>query len=212
MTPQTVNAYYSPVSNRIVFPAAILQPPFFDFLADDAANYGGIGVVIGHEMTHGFDDEGSQFGPTGNLENWWTDADNANFKARIARIIAQYSDFTVPSGEHVQGGFVAGEAASDLGGSKMAYNALQKVLAAKGRSVDANGFTDEQRFFIAFAQLWASKVTVEYADFQVANDPHPPEQFRVIGTVQNLPEFAQAFGLAADCPMQLPAEKRCQLW
>lgn len=212
MSPQTVNAYYSPQKNQIVFPAAILQPPFFDALADDAANYGGIGVVIGHEMTHGFDDKGSKYDSLGNVQNWWTDEDKAAFAARVQIIIDQFSGFTVSGGKSVNGKLVAGEASSDLGGVRLAYRALQKVLAVTGRQT-ISGFTDEQRFFLGFAQLWAGKATPEYEQMQVATDPHPPGKYRVNGTLAHVPEFAAAFGLSeADCPLLLPADKRCQLW
>lgn len=213
MSPQTVNAYYSPDRNQIVFPAAILQPPFFDPYADDASNYGGIGVVIGHEMTHGFDDEGSKYDAQGNLKNWWTDSDNENFAGRIARIVEQFGSFTVAGGVPVNGKLVAGEAASDLGGVKLALSALRKQLALAGMPMpDPDGFTDEQRFFIAFAQLWAAKSRPEAEALQVKTDPHPPAQFRVNGTLANVGEFADAFALPADAPMMLPEAKRCRLW
>lgn len=212
MFPQTVNAYYSPLKNEIVFPAAILQAPFFDPLADDAANYGGIAVVIGHEMTHGYDDKGSQFDAQGNMRDWWTAGDRAGFEGRIDRIREQYGAFQVAGGEHLQGNLVSGEAAADLGGLKLAYMALMKVLAGKQDEKDATGFTHEQRFFIAFAQIWASKATPEYERMQAANDPHPPGNHRTNGTLANVPEFARAFGLPEGCPMMLPPEKRCELW
>ncbi|MCA9801407.1 MAG: M13 family metallopeptidase [Cyanobacteria bacterium HKST-UBA02] len=212
MTPQTVNAYYSPLRNQIVFPAAILQPPFFDFEADDAANYGGIGVVIGHEITHGFDDKGSKFDAQGNLKMWWTDADRENFEGRMNLIRTQFGNFTVAGGAKVQGDLVCGEAAADLGGVKLAYRALQKALAKTGRQTDSNGYTDEQRFFIAFGQIWASKTTPEYEQFQVTNDPHPPARYRVNGTLAHVSEFVEAFGLDPDCPMMLPEAERCKLW
>lgn len=212
MTPQTINAYYMPPMNEIVFPAAILQPPFFALDADDAANYGAIGAVIGHEMTHGFDDKGSQFDAQGNLRNWWTDADRAAFDSRIKLIKALYGSFSVSGDKHLLPDLVSGEAAADLGGVKLAYLALQKSLETKPRTTDANGFTDEQRFFLAFAQIWATKARDEYEQMQVTTDPHPPGRFRVNGTVCNLPEFAKAFGLADDAPIMLPAEKRADLW
>lgn len=212
MLPQTVNAQYAPMKNKITFPAAILQPPFFDPFADDASNYGGIVVVIGHEVTHGFDDSGARYDELGNLKNWWTEEDLKLFRKQIDLIIEQFSGFTVVGGEHVNGKLVVGEAAADLGGLKLAYRALQKTLAETGRKTDANGFTDEQRFFIAFAQLWAIKIRDEAAVLQVKTDPHPPAQFRVNGTLAHVPEFAQAFGLSADCPIMLPAAKQAQLW
>ncbi len=212
MTPQTINAYYMPPMNEIVFPAAILQVPFFDLAADDATNYGAIGAVIGHEMTHGFDDKGSQYDAQGNLRNWWTDADRAAFDARIKLIKALYGSFSVSGDKHLLPDLVSGEAAADLGGLKLAYLALQKSLETKPRVTDDNGFTDEQRFFLSFAQIWATKARDEYEQMQVTTDPHPPGRFRVNGTVCNLPEFAKAFGLPDDAPIMLPADKRCDLW
>ena len=212
MTPQTVNAYYSPQLNQIVFPAGILQAPFFDFEADDAANYGGIGVVIGHEMTHGFDDSGARFDALGNLKRWWTEADFAEFLKRTQLIIDQFSGFVADSGRALNGKLVSGEAAADLGGINLAYAALQKALAKSGRKTIA-GFTDEQRYFLSFAQLWAIVMTPEYADTQALSDPHPAGKFRVNGTLAHVPEFAKAFGMTEDnCPLLLPADKRCKLW
>jgi predicted metalloendopeptidase len=211
MTPPTVNAYYSPQMNRIVFPAGILQAPFFDLLADDATNYGGIGVVIGHEMTHGFDDSGAKFDAEGNVKMWWTADDFKAFEERTAKIIEQFGGFTSQNGLKLNGKFVSGEAASDLGGIKLAYRALQKVLAATGRKT-IEGFTDEQRFFLSFAQIWASVNTAEYEDYRVKADPHPMERYRVNGTLAHVAEFPKAFGLPDDCPMMLPPEKRCHVW
>lgn len=212
MTPQTVNAYYSPQLNQIVFPAGILQAPFFDFEADDAANYGGIAVVIGHEMTHGFDDSGARFDAKGNLNMWWTDADFAEFLKRAQIIIDQFGQFKAGSGRSLNGKNVSGEAAADLGGINLAYVALQKALAKNGRQT-VDGFTDEQRYFLAFAQLWAIVMTPEYEDQQALDDPHPAGKFRVNGTLAHVPEFAAAFGLSEEnCPLLLPVEKRCQLW
>lgn len=212
MTPHTVNAYYSPQKNQNVFPAGILQAPFFDFEADDAANYGGIAVVIGHEMTHGFDDSGARFDGKGNLNMWWTEADFAEFLKRVQLIIDQFGSFKASSGRALNGKNVSGEAAADLGGISLAYRALQKALAANGRKT-INGFTDEQRFFISFAQLWAIVMTPEYEDQQTLEDPHPAGKFRVNGTLAHVPEFAAAFGMKEEeCPLLLPAGKRCQLW
>jgi predicted metalloendopeptidase len=212
MTPQTVNAYYSPQLNQIVFPAGILQPPFFDFEADDAANYGGIGVVIGHEMTHGFDDSGARFDAAGNLKMWWTPADFEEFLKRTQLIIDQFSGFVADSGRSLNGKLVSGEAGADLGGINLAYAALQKQLAKSGRKT-IGGFTDEQRYFLGFAQLWAIVMTPQYADQQALSDPHPAGKFRVNGTLAHVPEFAAAFGMTEEnCPMLLPADKRCKLW
>lgn len=211
MSAQTVNAYYSPQMNDIGFPAGILQPPFFDFEADDAANYGAIAAVIGHEKTHGYDDKGSKFDAQGNLKNWWTDDDRAKFMERIGRIITQYGGFKSQTGKPLNGKLVAGEAASDLGGLVIAYRALQKVLDKTGRRT-IGGFTDEQRFFIAFGQLWASKSTPEYEDRLVTDNPHPPARYRANGTVAHMREFRAAFNLPDDAPIMLSDDKRCQLW
>ena len=213
MTPQTVNAYYNPPNNEIVFPAAILQPPFFDPKADIAANCGGILVVIGHEMSHGFDDKGSQFDHAGNLVDGWQPEDRARFMVQIERLKTQFSSYSIASGEHLPGGLVVGEAAADLGGARLSYAAMQKLLpAVQDRVAHPSGFNDEQRFFIAFGQIWAGKATPEYEQFQVANDPHPAGQFRTNGTVANLPEFALAFGLPLDAPIMMPEAQRCEIW
>jgi putative endopeptidase len=212
MTPQTVNAYYDPSMNEIVFPAAILQPPFFNMAADDATNYGAIGSVIGHEITHGFDDEGSKFDAQGNMRDWWTKADEDNFNTRIQKIRDQYSQYTIPGGAHVKGPAVSGEATADLGGSKISYGALEKVLGDSPRTPDATGYTPEQRFYLSFAQAFQGKSTDQALQLQVASDPHPPENFRVDGTVGNQPEFAKAFNLPANAPMMIPPDKRAQIW
>jgi putative endopeptidase len=212
MTPQTVNAYYSPQSNRIVFPAAILQDPFFDPEADFAFNCGGILVVIGHEESHGFDDKGCRFDGQGNLRNWFAQGDLEKFMVLIDLLKKQFGTFTVSGGKKVNPHLVAGEAAGDLGGIKLALRVLKKHIAKNGMTVDANGYNDLQRFFISFGQIWASKVTPEYEQQQVATDQHPPAQFRVNGTLAHLSEFAEAFGLPDDCPMMLPRDQRCDLW
>ncbi len=212
MTPQTVNAEFDPLQNQLFFPAAILQPPFFDPNADDATNHGGIVMVIGHEAWHRWDDQGRKFNPQGNLEDWWIEEDSVNFTNQMAHIIEQFNGFTVSGGKHVDGDLVCGEAVADLGGLTLAYRTLQKVLATTGRSTDDNGFTDEQRFFISFAQVWASKARPEYEQLKVLTDPHPPARYRVMGTLAHMPEFIEAFELPADCKMILPVEKRCRLW
>ncbi len=212
MPPQLPNAYYGTLLNEIAFPAAILQPPFFDPDADDAYNYGGIGMVVGHEMTHGFDDKGSLFDARGNLLDWWTAADRTEFERRMDLIRDQYGKFEVADGVKLIGKLVAGEAAADLGGAKLAYLALQKVLKVTGRKTDDNGFTDEQRFFIAIAQIWAAKAQPEYEKLNAVTDPHPPGRYRVSGTLAHMPEFTRAFALPDNCAMMLPPEKRAQLW
>jgi putative endopeptidase len=193
MTPPTVNAYYTASENEIVFPAGILQPPFFDPRADDAVNYGGIGMVIGHELTHGFDDSGRQFDADGNLRDWWTDRDAATYKERAAKIAAQYDGYVVLDGLHVNGKLTLGENIADLGGLKIAYLALKK--AQQGKQVGKiDGFTPEQRYFLAFAQLWRAKFRDEAARVRLATDPHSPPRFRVLGPIYNMPEFFEAFG------------------
>ena len=192
MTPPTVNAYYSPSGNEIVFPAGILQPPFFDPNADDASNYGGIGAVIGHEMTHGFDDQGRQFDGDGNLKDWWTAADKKNFQLRADGVAAQFDQFIAVDDTHVNGHLTLGEDIADLGGVKIAYLAFEKSQIGKPR-VKIGGFTPEQRFFLSYAQIWRTNVRPEALRMSLATDPHAPNKFRVLGPLANLPEFAAAF-------------------
>ena len=197
MSPPTVNAYYSPTTNDINFPAGILQPPFFDPQADDAINYGAIGAVIGHEMTHGFDDKGRQFDAHGNLRDWWTKADAAAFTTRARNIVAQYSAYEPLPGVFINGSLTQGENIADIGGLKIAYLALEKSLRGKPRA-KIDGFTPEQRFFIAFAQVWRAKQRPESLKVSLATDPHSPPQYRVIGALADMPEFRQAFGCPPD--------------
>lgn len=200
MTPPTVNAYYSPSGNEIVFPAGILQPPFFDPKADDASNYGGIGAVIGHEMTHGFDDQGRQFDGNGNLKDWWTAADKKRFQQRADGVAAQFDQFVAVDDAHVNGHLTLGEDIADLGGVKIAYLAFERSQIGKPR-VKIGGFTPEQRFFLAFAQIWRENVRPEALRLSLATDPHAPNKFRVLGPLANLPEFAEAFPCpAGDAP------------
>jgi putative endopeptidase len=212
MTTPTVNAYYSSTMNEIVFPAGILQPPFFDARADDAVNYGGIGAVIGHEMGHGFDDSGSQFDADGNLKNWWTEADRAAYKARTDLIVKQFDGYEALPGEHVNGRLTLGENIGDLGGLTIAYAALQKALAKKGRPSAIDGFTPEQRFFLNWAQVWRMTIRDEALRVRLNTDPHSPGKYRVIGPLSNLPEFYQAFGCSAGAPMVRPPEVRASIW
>jgi predicted metalloendopeptidase len=212
MSPPTVNAYYNPQMNEIVFPAGILQPPFFDFQADDASNYGSMGAIIGHEMTHGFDDEGSQFDAQGNLKNWWTPEDQKNFDARGACIAKQFEGFFVEDKLHENGKLVEGESIADLGGLAIAYAAYQKSLEGKPRPKDIDGFTPEQRFFIAYAQSWAENMRPEYARMLTNVDPHPLPKFRVLGALSNLPVFAKAFDCKAGDAMVRPPADRCEIW
>jgi putative endopeptidase len=211
MSPPTVNAYYNPQINEIVFPAGILQPPFFDAEADDAFNYGGMGSVIGHEMTHGFDDEGSQFDSTGNLANWWTDADKKEFTARAECVIDQFNQFEVEKGLNENGKLVAGESIADLGGLVVAYAAFQKAMEGKPRQT-IDGFTPAQRFFLGYARGWATNMRPELKRLLVNIDPHPLAKFRVNGPLANMPQFAAAFQCKASDAMVREETKRCVIW
>jgi len=210
MTPPTVNARYSPSLNDILFPAGILQPPFFDPQADDALNYGGIGAVIGHEMTHGFDDSGRQYDAEGNLKDWWTPEDAQKYQVQTDRIIAQYDGYTVLDTVHLNGKLTTGENMSDLGGLTMSYAALQKALAGKPRTM-IDGFTPEQRFFLAYARVWRQLVRPAESVRRVNTDAHSPGIWRVIGPLSNMPEFEQAFGCAGS-PMMRPEAERVKIW
>ncbi len=211
MTPPTVNAYYNPTMNEIAFPAGILQPPMFDMEADDAVNYGAIGAVIGHEMGHGFDDQGSKFDAEGNLKNWWTPEDRKKFDDRAACVIDQYNTLEVGDGLHHTGKLVIGEALGDLGGLTLAFKAYQRSLHGKPGPV-MDGFTAEQRFFLSFARVWASQDRPESMRLRLNTDPHPLPKWRAIGTLQNMPEFHKAFQCKQGDPMVRPVEKQCKLW
>lgn len=211
MTPQTVNAYYNPVNNEIVFPAAILQPPFFNMAADDAVNYGGIGAVIGHEIGHGFDDQGAKYDGDGNLRNWWTEQDKAKFQARGAKLIGQYNRFEPLPGVNVNGAVALGENIGDLGGMTVALRAYQLSLAGKEAPV-MDGFTGEQRFFISWAQIWRTKFREEALRRQLSTGPHSPAQYRVLGVLPNIPEFYTAFDIKEGDAMYLPPEQRVKIW
>jgi predicted metalloendopeptidase len=212
MTPPTVNAYYSPPNNEIVFPAGILQPPFFDPQADDALNYGAIGAVIGHEVTHGFDDQGSQFDPRGNLRSWWTPEDRNKFTNRAECVAEQFSGYQTSDGTSLNGKLVLGESIADLGGITIAYEALKKSMEGKPRPASIDGFTPEQRFFIGWGMIWAMSQRPESERQQTLSDTHPLSQFRVNGPLSNLPEFAVAFGCKAGDAMVRAANRRCQVW
>ena len=212
MTPPTVNAYYTPLHNEIVFPAGILQPPFFDAKADDAFNYGSIGSVIGHEMTHGFDDQGAQFDADGNLKSWWTPEDLKNFQERGDCIAKQFEAFEVEPGLHGNGKLEEGESIADLGGLVIAYAAYQKTLAGKPAPPDVNGFTSDQRFFLGYAAHWPANFRPEAARLRAKTDPHPLNSFRVDGPLSNMPIFAKAWGCAADSKMVRPEAIRCRIW
>jgi putative endopeptidase len=213
MTPQTVNAYFNSTQNEIVFPAGILQPPFFDLAMDDAVNYGGIGVVIGHEMTHGFDDKGRKFDAQGNLNDWWTEADAKAFEERAQKLVAQFDGYEALPGLHVNGQLTLGENIADLGGLSIAYEALQRDLArdpAKRKNV--NGFTPEQRFFISFAQIWRTNWREAALRQRITTDFHAPGQFRAIGAPVNLQSFYESFGIKEGSPMWRAPELRAIIW
>jgi putative endopeptidase len=212
MTPPTVNAFYSPTLNSINFPAGILQPPFYDASWDDAVNYGAIGAVIGHEMTHGFDDQGRQFDPKGNLRDWWAAEDATQYKSRADKVAEQFDGYTVLDSVHVNGRLTLGENIADLGGLALAYAALQKELAGKPAPPKIEGFTPEQRFFLAYAQIWRRLQRPEQLRTQVNTDPHSPGHWRVDGPLSNLDEFAKAFGCKEGDPMVRKQEQRARIW
>ena len=211
MTPQTVNAYYNPTVNEIVFPAAILQPPFFDLNADDAVNYGGIGAVIGHEIGHGFDDQGSTFDGDGVMRNWWTEKDLTAFKAKTSALIEQYNGFEALPGLHVNGEFTLGENIGDLGGLSIALKAYKASLNGKEAPV-LDGYTGIQRVFLGWGQVWKEKSREEALRNQINSDPHSPARFRVNGTVRNIPEFYEAFDVKPTNKLYLAPEKRVKIW
>lgn len=211
MTPPTVNAYYDPTQNNINFPAGILQPPFYDFKADDALNFGGMGAVIGHELTHGFDDQGALFDPEGNLKNWWTPEDEKAFKERTQCIVDEYDRFVAVDDVHVRGKLTLGENTADNGGLRIAYMALMKSIADSGKEPGKiDGFTPEQRFFIGWGQIWCQNQTDQMARLLALNNEHSPGNFRVNGVVQNMPEFQKAWGCTVSQPMV--AKNACRVW
>jgi len=211
MTPQTVNAYYNPVGNEIVFPAAILQPPFFDMAADDAVNYGGIGAVIGHELSHGFDDQGSKYDGQGNLRNWWTDNDKAEFQERTKKLSEQYSAFTPFDDANVNGNLTLGENIGDLGGLTVAFRSY--LLSLNGQTPEViDGFTGEQRVFIGWSQVWRRKYRDEALRNQLLTDPHSPGKYRAFGTPRNVEGFYKAFDVKPGDKMYLKPEDRVKIW
>jgi putative endopeptidase len=209
MTPPTVNAYYNSTMNEIVFPAGILQPPFFDPKADDAINYGGMGAAIGHEITHGFDDSGSQFDGQGNLRDWWTKDDRKNFDERATCVQRQFDSYEVEPGLHQNGKLVLGESIADLGGLAISYAAYEKQIESK-RPPTLDGFTPEQRFFLGWAQVWGANLRPEYARLMANSNPHPVSRFRVNGPLSNMELFAKAFGCKKGDPMV--RENACKIW
>ena len=211
MSPQTVNAYYNPLQNEIVFPAAILQPPFFDPNAPDEINYGGIGAVIGHEMTHGYDDQGSRFGPTGNFENWWTPADGTAFTGRTGKLIQQFDSYTTDAGDKVNGTLTLGENIADLGGLATAYDAMKTATAGK-QDDTSDGLTRDKRFFLNWATVWRRNFTPEELVVRLKTDSHAPANFRAIGAPSNLPAFAAAFSCKAGSPMVQAGDKQVVIW
>jgi putative endopeptidase len=211
MTPPTINAYYNASNNEIVFPAGILQFPFFDFRADDAVNYGGIGAVIGHEMTHGFDDNGSQYAADGNLKNWWAKEDAEKFKARANQVVEQYNGFTVLDTIHVNGKLTLGENLADLGGLSIAYEAFTKTKQFKeGKKID--GFTPAQRFFLNWAQVWRSNALPETQAQLILTDSHSPGMHRANGPIVNMDAWYEAFNVQPSDKMYKPKEQRTSIW
>ncbi|MDE3194313.1 MAG: M13 family metallopeptidase [Chloroflexota bacterium] len=212
MSPQTVNAYYSPLMNEIVFPAGILQPPFFDPAADDAVNYGAIGMVIGHEMSHGFDDQGSKYDARGDLKEWWTPEDRAAYEARQDLVVTQYEAYEPLAGQRINGRLTLGENIGDIGGIKIAWAAFQRMLARRGRPGAIDGFTPEQRFFLGMAQSWRNKIRDEALRVRLNVDPHSPSVYRVLGPLSNMPEFHEAFGCGSGTRMWREEKVRPTIW
>lgn len=212
MTPQTVNAYYSPNMNEIVFPAAILQPPFFFMNADDAVNYGAIGMVISHEMTHGFDDQGRQYDKDGNLHDWWLAEDSKNFESKTVVLVDQYNNYKMLENLHVDGKLTLGENIADLGGMNVAYNGLQKALAGKKQDEKIDGFTPDQRFFLSYAQVWRANTRDEETMRRLKEDVHSPAEARVNAIVYNIPAFYNAFNIQPGDKRYIAPENRADIW
>ncbi|MEE3147008.1 MAG: M13 family metallopeptidase [Bacteroidota bacterium] len=212
MSPQTVNAYFNPSFNEIVFPAAILQPPFYNYQADEAVNYGGIGAVIGHEISHAFDDSGARFDGDGNLKNWWSDADLEAFTARSGALAEQYSNIEVADSLYINGKFTLGENIGDLGGLLAAYTGLQKFYEKNGRPENIDGFTPEQRFFISWATIWRTKMRDDALRTRIKTDPHSPGMYRAYVPLQNIDAFYEAFNIKEGDPMFVPEEDRVRIW
>jgi putative endopeptidase len=211
MLPQTVNAYYNPVNNEIVFPAAIMQPPFFDPKADDAVNYGAIGAVIGHEFSHGFDDQGSKYDAQGNLNDWWSAEDRKLFDERTKVLVNQFNKFEVLDSVFVNGELTLGENIADLAGLTVSYDAYLRSLEGKPRT-SIDGYTPEQRFFIGFGQVWRGHARPEFLRQQVVTDPHSPAKFRVLGPLSNMPQFYNAFGVKKGDGMWRDENERAKIW
>jgi len=212
MAPQTVNAYYNPLNNEIVFPAAILQPPFYDYEADEAVNYGGIGAVIGHEISHGFDDQGSRFDATGNMVNWWTEDDRTSFDSRNQKLIDQFANYEGLPGVPLNGEFTLGENIGDLGGINVAYDGLMAHIAENGTPKLIDGYTAEQRFFISWGTIWRTKMTAEQVRISIKTDPHALGMFRAVGPLSNMPAFYEAFDVSEGDAMYRSEEERVKIW
>lgn len=212
MSPQTVNAYFSPSNNEIVFPAAILQAPFYDYRADAAVNFGGIGAVIGHEISHGFDDSGAKFDGDGNLVNWWTPQDEQKFKEATSALAKQYDAYSPVEGVNVNGVFTSGENIGDLGGASVAFDALKMYLNDKGISENIDGFTPEQRFFLSWATIWRTKATNEALINQVKTDPHSPGYYRAFAPIINIDAFHEAFQTKPGDKLYKEPKERIKIW
>jgi putative endopeptidase len=212
MSPQTVNAYFNPLNNEIVFPAAILQPPFYDYLADDAVNYGGIGAVIGHEISHAFDDSGSRFDASGNLSNWWTDEDLSKFTTRSGALATQYDKIEVLDSVFINGKFTLGENIGDLGGVLGAFDGLQQFFKENGKPDPIDGFTAEQRFFMSWATVWRTLSREDALRTQIKTDPHSPGRYRATQPLQNIDAFYEAFDIQPGDKMYLAPEERVRIW
>jgi putative endopeptidase len=212
MTPPTINAYYNPAMNEIVFPAGIMQPPFFNPDADDAINYGAMGAVIGHELTHGFDDQGCLFDAKGNMQNWWTADDKKNFNSRAEMVVKQFDSFCAVDTCHVKGKLTLGENIADLGGLTIAYYAYKKSLEGKEAPGNIYGFTPEQRFFLGFAQVWRVHYRDAFLKTMINTNPHSPGMFRVMGPLSNMKEFYEAWSVKEGDKMWKPEKERAEIW
>jgi putative endopeptidase len=212
MTPPTDNAYFNASNDEIVFPAGGLQPPFFDLGSDDAVNYGAIGMIIGHEMLHAFDDEGRHYDAHGDLRDWWTSADSVAFERRAGVVVAQYDSYVALDTMHINGRLTLGENLADIGGLRVAYDAWQLARQSKPDTATVGGFTPEQRFFLSYANSWRDKTRPEAQRMYLVSNPHSPERWRVNGSLSQLEQFARAFGCKASDPMVQPPERRLDLW
>jgi len=212
MPPQTVNAYFNPLNNEIVFPAAILQPPFYNYTADEAVNYGGIGAVIGHEISHAFDDSGARFDANGNVNNWWTPEDLIEFENRGNALAEQYSAIEVMDSVYINGKFTLGENIGDLGGLLGAYDGLQLFFDEEGRPEDIDGFTAEQRFFMSWATVWRTLTRPDALRTQIKTDPHSPGIYRATQPLKNIDAFYEAFNISEGDAMYLSPDKRVRIW